>query len=182
MPLEPRRFHDPPVFLNHHDPTPRRTSTAAACFRSLRAPVTPFRRRPQLLASTLAVLALVLRLLLPLLHDPRAHGLVVDAGGAEASSCACVERVSSTPWWQLTDDTEGDERDPSGDHIAAAAAGGHCLACAEAHLPAAPPPPPIDVPQLAAAPTPTVAAPRAPPRQASERSQHQSRAPPHARA
>lgn len=161
-------------------------STATTSLRSLRAPVTP-PRHLQLLATTLALVALVVRLLLPLLHDPRAHAAVGDAGGA-AVGCACVEAASAMPWWQLRGDADGaddagnDERERDGEQIAAAPAAGHCLACAEAQLPPAPPPPLLDVPQLTAAPAPTIAAPRAPPQLAAERSQHHSRAPPHAQA
>lgn len=163
---------------------PASTSTATARLRSLRALVIPSRRTPQLLATALALVALALRLMLPLLHDPRAHAAIGDRDGGLASACACVETNSGTPWWQANGDATGDrdERERGGDHITAKATAGHCLACAEAHLPPAPPPPPFDVPQLAAAPTPTTAAPRAPPRAAPERSQHHSRAPPHARA
>jgi hypothetical protein len=140
----------------------------------------------QLLASTLALVALVLRLLLPLLHDGHAHAQPGD-GGTAGDACACVAPATA-PWWQAPSDADaadgerGSKRERGGDHITAAPAPGHCLACAEAHLPPAPPPPFFDVPQLAAAPTPTTAAPRAPPRPAPERSQHHSRAPPHAHA
>lgn len=141
-----------------------------------------FRCRLQLLASTLAFLALAVRLLLPLLHDPRAHAEIGDRDGGSASGCACVATSSAMPWWQGDRDATGDERERGGDQIDAAPATAHCLACAEAHLPPAPPPPPFDEPQLACAPTPTTAAPRAPPHAAAERSQHHSRAPPHAHA
>lgn len=146
--------------------------------------MTPFRRSPQLLATTLALLALVVRLLLPLLHDPRAHAAIGAADGGAASGCACIDASSALPWWQADGNANGDrdEGERGSDQIAAAPAAGHCLACAESHLPPAPPPSPIAVPQLTAAPTPTTAAPRAPPRAAPERSQHHSRAPPHAHA
>lgn len=141
----------------------------------------PFRRRLQLLASTLAFLALAVRLLLPLLHDPRAHAAINDRDGGTASGCACIASSAAMPWWQEDGNAtgDGDERERGGDQITAAPATGHCLACAEAHLPPAPPPPPFDEPHLVSAPTPTTAAPRAPPLAAAERSQHHSRAPPH---
>lgn len=138
----------------------------------------------QLLASTLALVALVLRLMLPLLHDGHAHAPRADDSAAR-DACACAVPVTA-PWWQAAGDADAAdgerERERGGDHFAAAAVHGHCLACAEAQLPPAPPAPFFDVPQLAAAPTPTVAAPRAPPLKSPERSQHHSRAPPHAHA
>lgn len=157
-----------------------------------RHPLQPF-------ASALALLALVLRLLLPLLHDPRAHAVPGDGGATASGGCACVASGTTAPWWQASiaaDDRErasagaverehqrdGRERERDGDQVLAAEAPGHCLACAEAHLPPAPPAPWSLLPPLAAAPTPTIAAPRAPPRPAPERSQHHSRAPPTARA
>lgn len=188
VPLPAPQFPVLRNFFGEARRAPASTSTATALLRSLRAPVIPPRRTSQLLATALALVALALRLMLPLLHDPRAHAAIGDRDGGFASACACVETHSGTPWWQANGDATGDrdererERERGDDHITARATAGHCLACAEAHLPPAPPPPPFDVLQLAAAPTPTTTAPRAPPRAAPERSQHHSRAPPHARA
>lgn len=184
VPLPAPQFPVPRNFFGEARRAPASTSTATVQLRSLPALVIPPRRTPQLLATALALVALALRLMLPLLHDPRAHAAIGDRDGGVASACACVEASAAMPWWQADGDTTGDhdERKRGGDQITAAPAAGHCLACAEAHLPPAPPPPPFDGPQLAAAPTPTTTAPRAPPRAAPERSQHHSRAPPHARA
>ena len=143
--------------------------------------MSPSPRPTRLLPLTLALVALVLRLLLPLLHYPGAQAAIADRDGGTASGCACIATSAAMPWWQEDGNAtgDGDERERGGDQITAAPATGHCLACAEAHLPPAPPPPPFDEPHLVCAPTPTTAAPRAPPLAAAERSQHHSRAPPH---
>ena len=90
VPLPAPQFPVPRNFCGEARRAPASTSKATARLRSLRALVIPSRRTPQLLATAQALGALALRLLLPLLHDPRAHAAIGDRDGDVANTCAWV--------------------------------------------------------------------------------------------